>query len=326
MIWARPAARNRSSPSQTVHQNLPDTPPERHEYGDMKYKSISLLLSLALFSAASLTAEERHMAAFNVDVEGQGAPVILIPGLGCSAEVWNETVQHLNAEHFQTHALTLAGFGGIPAIHADHYLQTVRDDLAHYIQQYKLDRPVIIGHSLGGFVALWVAAEYPDLPGKIISVDGLPYLAAIINPAITPEGAQNMAANIQKSIVSTPAPQYEAMQRQTVASMVTSPANVERELKVDLTSDRNTVGQAMYEMMTTDIRGEMGKIKVPVLVLGTWIAYKDYGATHDSTAALYAKQFEKLPGTKIVLNDTSKHFIQLDAPDWFYEQIDAFMK
>ncbi len=266
------------------------------------------------------------MTSFTVDVEGQGKPVILIPGLGCSAEVWNETAAHLNAEGFQTHALTLAGFGGNSPIHVDHYLQTVRDDLASYIRQNKLDHPIVIGHSLGGFLALSLAASYPDLPGKIVSVDGLPYLPAVINPAITPDGAQNMAATIRKSITTGSEQQYEATQRETIASMVTSPANVDRELKVDLKSDRNTVGEAMYEMMTTDLRNDISKIKVPVLVLGTWIAYKDYGATHDSSLALYSKEFEKLPGTKIVMNDTSKHFIQLDAPDWFYAQIDAFLK
>ncbi len=265
------------------------------------------------------------MPSFSVDVEGHGKPVILIPGLGCSAEVWNETVAHLNAENFETHALTLAGFGGTAPIHSDHYVETVRDGLASYIKQYKLDHPIIIGHSLGGFIALWFAASYPSLPGKIISVDGLPYLAAIMNPAITPEGAQNMAASISKSITDASPQQYEVNERQTITSMVTSPANIDRELKVNLTSDRNTVAEAMSEMMKTDLRNDISKITVPVLVLGSWIAYKDYGATHDSTLAQYSKQFEKLPSVKIVMNDTSKHFIQLDAPDWFYAQVDAFL-
>ncbi|MGA8025698.1 MAG: alpha/beta hydrolase [Bryobacteraceae bacterium] len=291
----------------------------------MKPKSILLSLSLFALFTVSLPAEERHMPSFTIDVEGHGKPVILVPGLGCSAEVWNETVAHLNAGNFQTHALTLAGFGGTAPIHTDHYVQTVRDDLAAYIKQNHLDHPIIIGHSLGGFLALSLAASYPNLPGKIISVDGLPYLAALINPAITPEGAQNMSAGIRKSIETGSEQQYQAMQRETIASMITSPANIDRELKVDLKSDRNTVAEAMSEMMTTDLRNDISKITEPALVLGSWIAYKDYGATHDSSLALYSKQFEKLPGTKIVMNDTSKHFIQLDAPEWFYAQVDGFI-
>lgn len=56
------------------------------------------------------------------------------------------------------------------------------------------------------------------------------------------------------------------------------------------------------------------------------IAYKNYGVTHESDLAAYAAQFEGHPGTRIVLSDTSKHFIQLDAPEWFYSQVDEFMK
>ncbi len=81
------------------------------------------------------------MPSFKVDVEGKGAPVILIPGLGCSSEVWRETVAHLNEKEFQTHALTIAGFGGTKPISTDHLLNTVRDDIAAYIEQNKLDHP-----------------------------------------------------------------------------------------------------------------------------------------------------------------------------------------
>lgn len=267
------------------------------------------------------------MHSFTVDVEGKGKPVILIPGLSCSAEVWSGTVTHLNSEGLETHALTLAGFGGAPPIHADsHYLETVRDDLAAYIEQNKLDHPILIGHSLGGFLVLWTAATHPNLPGKVISVDGLPYLAAVINPAITPEGAKGMAERMAQGISSGTEEKYKADLRQTLESMISSPQNVDRELKVDLTSDRATSAEAMKEMMETDIRPEMAKIQVPVLVLGSWIAYQDYGVSHNSTLALYSKEFAGHPETKIVLNDTSRHFIQLDAPDWFYSQVDAFIK
>ena len=293
----------------------------------MKNKIIPLAFLVPALFATSLSAEQQKMRSFTVDVEGQGHPVILIPGLSCSAEVWDGTIKHLNSEGFQTHALTLAGFGGVPPIHADkHYLETIRDDVASYIEKNKLDHPILIGHSLGGFLVLWAAASHPSLPGKVISVDGLPYLAAVINPSITPEGAKNMAARMAQGIASGPEEKYKADTKQTLESMITSPQNVDRELRVALTSDRATSAEAMKEMMETDIRPEMANIKVPVLILGSWIAYKDYGVTHDSTLALYSKEMSGHPGTKVVLNDTSRHFIQLDDADWFYSQIDAFIK
>jgi CheY-like chemotaxis protein len=53
----------------------------------------------------------------------------------------------------------------------------VRDGVADYIRKNRLEKPVIVGHSLGGFVALEVAAKYPDLPGRIVIVDAYPLLA-----------------------------------------------------------------------------------------------------------------------------------------------------
>jgi len=54
-------------------------------------------------------------------------------------------------------------------------LDRVRDGLADYIRKNKLEKPVIVGHSLGGFLALALAAKYPNLPGKLVIVDAYPF-------------------------------------------------------------------------------------------------------------------------------------------------------
>jgi pimeloyl-ACP methyl ester carboxylesterase len=274
----------------------------------------------------AIVAANAHCASFTAEVSGTGKPVILIPGLGCSAEVWRETAAHLNKEGYQTHALTLAGFGGTKAIAGDHFLDTVREDLATYIRDKKLDHPVIIGHSLGGFLALWLSETNPDLPGRVISVDGLPFLTAIMNPAIEPEGVMAVAAATRKQFTSASDEQFKQMQRQSIESMVSSPENIEREMKVTAIADRAAFTEATLEMTVTDLRPELKSIKAPVLVLGAWIVYKEYGASHNSATQLYAAQFPNFPAVKLVMSDTAKHFIQLDAPDWFYNQVDQFIE
>ncbi len=291
----------------------------------MNFRIASTVVA-ALGIAAAANAETKQMPTFSVDVQGSGKPVILIPGLSCTAEVWNETVAHLNAEGFQTEALTIKGFGGTPPVAREHLLQSVRDDLAAYIKQEHMEHPVIIGHSLGGTLALWIAASYPDLPGKVVSVDGLPFLAGTMNPGATSESAAKMGEGIRKAMVSGPPAVFAAMTRQSDESMITSPANVEREFKVNSASDRNTVGQAMAELFATDLRPELSKIKVPVLLIGSWIGYKQYGATHDRTLALYKQQVSGIPNVTVIMSDEAKHFVQLDTPDWFYAQVDSFLK
>src|ERR1700733_4649813 len=121
---------------------------------------------------------------FTVDVHGEGRPIILIPGLGCPGSVWDDTVAHLTG--YQTHVLTLAGFAGQPRIHKP-LSATVRRELVRYIRSRRLRAPIVVGHSLGGFIAYWLAASEPELIGGVIVVDA--------GPALTdndPETAQQL--------------------------------------------------------------------------------------------------------------------------------------
>jgi pimeloyl-ACP methyl ester carboxylesterase len=92
--------------------------------------------------------------------------VILIPGLGCPASVWRDTVAHLHGLGYQTHALTLAGFAGKPRIDRP-LARTTVEELAQYIRDRHLVAPVVIGHSLGGTLAYWLAAREPGLVGAV---------------------------------------------------------------------------------------------------------------------------------------------------------------
>jgi N-formylmaleamate deformylase len=110
--------------------------------------------------------------AFSVEVKGHGRPVILIPGLGCPSSVWRDTVAHLSAQRggYETHTLTLAGFAGAPRIDEPLASTTVHE-LARYIRERHLESPVIVGHSLGGVIAYWLAEDEPALVGPTIIVD-----------------------------------------------------------------------------------------------------------------------------------------------------------
>jgi N-formylmaleamate deformylase len=134
----------------------------------------TLLIALAL--ATGLGAQQP----IQVQVTGHGQPMILIPGYSCPGEVWDGTVARYK-DHYQVHAVSLAGFAGLPRVPGP-FLDTAREAIAAYALKNKLDHPVIAGHSLGGFLALDIAAHYPDLAGKLVIVDSYPMLAAMMDP------------------------------------------------------------------------------------------------------------------------------------------------
>jgi N-formylmaleamate deformylase len=263
--------------------------------------------------------------AFTVQVVGKGQPVILIPGLTCPGAVWDETVAHYKSQ-YQCHIISLAGFGGlapqqpVPA----HLLQDTRDQLLAYVKAQKLNRPVVIGHSLGGFLALWMAATDPSALGPLEIVDSLPFLSAVMNPAMTAEMTRPQAEKLRQQM--SQGHRSLAASRQVAAGMVIDTARIRQVAGWGAASDAATVAQAVYDMSTTDLRADIARITQPVLVLGTWAAYKQYGSTKESTRAVFTQQYAKLPQTRIELSDTSYHFIMYDDTAWFFSQTDAFLK
>src|SRR5205807_9710413 len=119
----------------------------------MKTLTIAFALAGGLFAAD---------APFQVKVTGHGQPMILIPGLACPGEVWDSTVAHFK-DRYEMHVLSLAGFAGVPRVPGP-FLEKVREGIADYVRKNKLQKPVVVGHSLGGFVALDLAAHHPELP------------------------------------------------------------------------------------------------------------------------------------------------------------------
>jgi pimeloyl-ACP methyl ester carboxylesterase len=279
-------------------------------------------LALA-FAASAASAADAHPA-FKVDVTGTGAPIILIPGLASSGDVWDGTVAHYcgGGKH-QCHVLTLAGFAGVPAIPGP-LLPAVERQLSDYIAANKFNRPVIIGHSLGGFVGMKLAADHPEQVGRLVIVDSLPALGATQVPTITSAQLKEMAAGMRTAMKSQDAASAEAGQLRTLRSMITKPEDIDRALAHGKQSDRDTVIDAMAELMGSDLREDVGRIKAPTLVLGTWIAYKDY-APKAAITSVYTTQYAKLAGARIEMADNARHFIMYDDPAWMYDRIDNFL-
>jgi pimeloyl-ACP methyl ester carboxylesterase len=277
---------------------------------------MKLLLALALASAA--LAQDP----FQVKVTGHGRPMILIPGLSSSGETWDTTVDHYK-DRFECHVLTVAGFAGVPRIPAP-MLDKVRDGLADYIRAKHLDRPIIVGHSLGGFLALDLAASYPDLPGRLVIADAYPFFSGIADPKTTVEQARARAEQIRGYKMSQDA--YERYVKSGVATrdMVTAEAKLDRITAWGLASDRTAVADAMAELYGADLRDSLARIKVPTLVLGSWIAYKQY-TDHARTEANLRVQYAKLAGVEIQITDTARHFIMWDDPEWMFRHLDRFL-
>jgi pimeloyl-ACP methyl ester carboxylesterase len=281
------------------------------------------LLSHAPTLRAAEPATSKAAPALKVEVTGSGRPMILVPGLACGGNVWDDAVAHFK-DTFQCHVVTLPGFAGQPAP-GEPFLQQVGDLLSAYIRDQKLDHPIILGQSLGGFLGFWMAIEHPDQVGPIIAVDGVPYFPALLDPATTPKDQQATATQFRNSLKAQSSTQFARNNFFILATMISDGKNLQMVAKESNKSDPTTVGQAFYEIMTTDLREKTASIRSPILLLGA----PDLNASAEARQkqeASYTAQVANIPNHRVAFAPKSRHFIQLDAPDFFFQQVDSFLK
>jgi N-formylmaleamate deformylase len=275
-------------------------------------------LILAFFTIATVFAQHK---AFQVQVMGKGKPILLIPGYSCSGEVWKETVDHLK-DRYECHVLTIAGFAGVPAINTP-ILQTVKGEIISYVKQNKLKRPILMGHSLGAFLSLWISSEAPGLFGKVICVDGVPFISAMGDTTVTAESMKSSPylnpEQVVKNFESLPAEGFIDRTALAMRAQVDDSLRARQIATWQFNSDRRTLGLSLVEMSTTDLREQIAIIKQPVLVLGS--IYN----TKENSQRILSGQYSRLRNKTIRIAD-SKHFIMYDQPQWFYAEIEAFLK
>jgi len=281
----------------------------------------------ALVPAVLATQAPSSNPPFTAKVSGRGRPMILIPGLTNTGDVWNNTIAEFSRDH-QVHVLSLAGFGGTPAISADtNWLGRQRDAIVAYIRTNRLERPIVVGHSLGGVLGMWIAASEPTLLGAVVNVDGLPFLGATMSAAATVESMKPQATQM-RAMMSQPNSRegYLRMQDQQVRMMTRDTAGQRLVAQHGRDSDMPTIAAAMYEMFGLDLRPELAKITVPVLNVHAWAAYASYGQTRAGAEGMFNAQYAKLTTGRLRIHDQSYHFIMLDEPAWLHAEMREFLR
>jgi N-formylmaleamate deformylase len=288
--------------------------------------SISTAQPLAGSSVQTAVDAAAHTPpSFSVQKTGTGKPMIFIPGLDCSGQVWKDAVRHFS-QHFTCYTLTLPGFAGQPPIQSDSILQTIADQLAAYIREEHLDKPIIVGHSLGGWMALDFAIRYPDLPGDLVIVSSAPFLPALsMGPGITVDSAAAIGRIIKKSMAGQNPAQVRKSSAYYLSTLMRDSSRIAEVLEMTVQSDQPTQGEVMYELFSQDLRPKVGRIKSRILALADWAAYKQYGATRENVNINLHDQYRNVSRLTIAMNDSSRHFIMFDVPDWFYSQVDNFI-
>ncbi len=290
--------------------------------------AVALGVGAVAFTVRARPAPAVAQAAFasdrlSVEVVGSGPDIVLIPGFASSREAWRAEAERLMATH-RVHLVQLAGFAGEPWTHGDgSFVQPMAEELARYVREAGLERPAVIGHSMGGMIAVLLAQQHPELFGRVMSVDSLPFFSALFGPRVTAEMARPFADQAAAGILAADEAGFRAQQGQTAITMAREPATRAAMIDWSMASDRQAMASAIREVMTTDLRPGLAAMTTPV-----WAVYAsdaDGGAPAAMADGMWSREYASLPGVRLVRVDGSRHFIMADQPGRFAGIVDRFL-
>jgi pimeloyl-ACP methyl ester carboxylesterase len=268
---------------------------------------------------------------FHVRVDGPEHPVgdiILIPGLSSSPHAFDLLTEELKGR-YRVHRIHVQGFAGAPAQDnaTGPVAASVAEDLARYIAEQGLNKPAVIGHSMGGSIGMMLAARHPDSVGRLMVVDMIPFMGAMFGaPGTNPtaESVAPMADQIYAGMTGSPEAQYQQQAAAAVTGMIRTESLRAGPLRDSARSDRAVSSSAYRELIVTDLRPELTRITAPTTVL--YVAFDFPGMTPAMTDGIYGASFATLPGATLTRIDDSAHFIMLDQPARFAAEVNAFLE
>lgn len=259
-----------------------------------------------------------------VTTRGRGPDVILIPGLASTAEVWRGLASQLEGRR-RLHLVSVRGFGDLAAQgNADgSVMPGVANEVRRYMAEQRLERPAIIGHSMGGQVGIRVAADAGGRVGRVMAVDSSPFFAALISPAATVGDVEPIAQLA-----------YQAIQFLGDEALRTRGRSMGLELggAADAVfgsmgwqgGDRQVLAQALYEVMTVDLRRRLPDIVAPVTVVYGWSA--DQNSPRARADSLFRGAYARLrrPATFERI-EGAEHMVMIDQPRRFLAAVERFL-
>ena len=258
---------------------------------------------------------------FTVTVAGTGPDVILMPGLASDASVWDATAASLS-DRFTVHMVQVSGFSGAPArgnADNENVLDDLAGDLAIYSGQLG-DDVALVGHSLGGLVALKTALQ-PDVSlNRLVIVDVLPFFSVLMDPNATSETMIPVAAMMKAALIAQSDDVFALRQAEALSALVKGEDDLQKALDWSVASDRAVMAQAMSEVLVTDLRAQISAIDVPTTVI---YARDPQIPNMNGVEAFYQDLYAVMPDLTLIAIDEALHFVMLDQPDAFQAAMDA---
>ena len=241
-----------------------------------------------------------------VTVRGSGRDVLLIPGLASGPGIWNGVTGQMPG--YRWHLVHVRGFSGLAADAngSGPVVQPMADEIARYIAAAGLRRPAVVGHSMGGTLAMMQGIK--GLASRVMVVDMLPAGAAMVGG--TANGMGYLADQLSQYFTGT------AAGRRYLAQIVAQAPGAEG-------SNPEVIATALRDLANTDLGPQLGRIGMPMSVV--YAVGADQAQSVEITRRFRAAYAAK-KDAKLLPIGPSGHVVMADQPTRFNAALGNFLK
>lgn len=230
-------------------------------------------------------------------------PVLLVHGWTCDHTAMTPLFNYFRRSR-RVVTVDLRGHGKSDKPEQEYSMAVFADDLAWMCKELNLEKPIVIGHSMGGVIAVKLAAQYPDLPGAVVTLDSPVVPTAPLLQSVTPLLQQ----------FRTPA--FRELQGPFVDGMFLPTDNAERKarVKAGMLNTPQYVAASAFEQVFKDPESGVRACRVPLLVLDATIPLSDQ-----------ARLRELCPHVVTGQTVGAGHFHQLEVPEQITAMVERFL-
>lgn len=266
----------------------------------------------------------------HVEKVGTGPiPVVLIPALGCDWTVWQSFMDR-NKDLYTCYAITLPGMAGTDSpplptsVAGTPWLNNAVDAIAQMIEERDIAKPVVMGHSFGGQLAVRFGCAHPELVSKVITVDGM--LALPLQNAANraePGRVFHIEVNWLPPAKQATKEQWDESLDRMVSGWIKAGPEQDRIKAMVKKTSTAAIVQYMQEFYKTDLTDDVLEFKKPLLAIAAISgAYASGGVTAPELKLRWETQMAPAPEETLVYLENTRHFIPLEEP----EKLDGIVK
>jgi pimeloyl-ACP methyl ester carboxylesterase len=245
------------------------------------------------------------------EMDGRGAPVVLLHGWLNSWDVWRTTMLSLSdTKRYRIYALDFWGWGESDKRTAQFTLSSYASMVVHFMEAMGIQRAPVVGHSMGGTVALTVALDFPEKVDKV-AVVGSPIVGSSLNLMLQLAGQKNIARLLWRIPFVLDLIIWWVLAREGKDTYAMIRRDVSR-------TTMEAFFRSINDLRKTDLRPRLPEIRMSALgVFG-----KRDNIVNPNQARLMA---QAIPQARVEVMPNARHFPMRDEPERFLKIVSEFL-